>query len=49
VKFQAEKVGRYEVACAELCGLGHHRMRTFLEVLQPGEFEKRLEEYVAQR
>lgn len=44
VKFQAEKVGRYEICCAELCGLGHHRMRSFLEVVTPEEFQKRLEE-----
>jgi cytochrome c oxidase subunit 2 len=42
VKFTAEKAGRYEICCAELCGLGHHRMRSFLEVVEEQEFEKRL-------
>jgi cytochrome c oxidase subunit 2 len=44
VKFQADRVGRYEICCAELCGLGHHRMRSYLEVVEPPEFQKRLEE-----
>lgn len=37
--FTANQVGRYEAACAELCGLGHHNMRSFLEVLPEAEFE----------
>jgi cytochrome c oxidase subunit 2 len=44
VKFQADVPGRYEIACAELCGLGHHKMRSFLEVVEPGELQRRLEE-----
>lgn len=44
VRFTAEKTGRYEVCCAELCGLGHHRMRSYLDVVEPAEFEKRLRE-----
>ncbi|MGH9862917.1 MAG: cytochrome c oxidase subunit II [Candidatus Acidiferrales bacterium] len=38
--FMATKVGEYEVTCAELCGLGHHRMRTVLKVLEPAEYER---------
>lgn len=30
--FEATKPGRFEIACAELCGLGHYRMRGFLTV-----------------
>ena len=26
------KAGKFEIACAELCGLGHYRMRAFLTV-----------------
>lgn len=29
----------YEIACAELCGLGHYRMRGFVTVETPEEFE----------
>ena len=44
LQFRAEKPGSYEVVCAELCGLGHHRMRTELKVLPPEEFERWLAE-----
>jgi len=30
--FQATKTGIFDIACAELCGLGHYRMRGFLNV-----------------
>jgi cytochrome c oxidase subunit II len=32
--------GDYEIACAELCGLGHYRMHGMLKVVSPEEFEK---------
>jgi cytochrome c oxidase subunit 2 len=32
VWFNATKAGRYEIACAELCGFGHYNMRGFLNV-----------------
>jgi len=47
VHFKAEKPGTYELACAELCGLGHHRMRSFLTVLSPADYEKWLAEQIA--
>jgi cytochrome c oxidase subunit II len=31
---------QYEIACAQLCGLGHYRMRAFVTVLSPEEFQK---------
>lgn len=31
---------RYEIACAQLCGLGHYRMQGFVTVLSPEEFQK---------
>lgn len=46
VHFTAEKPGQYEVACAELCGLGHHRMRSFMTVLSPADYEKWLAEQI---
>ena len=30
---------QYEIACAQLCGLGHFRMRGFVTVLPPDEFQ----------
>jgi cytochrome c oxidase subunit 2 len=32
VWFQPTKVGTYELGCAELCGLGHYRMRAMVTV-----------------
>ena len=37
-------VGEYEIACAELCGLGHYRMRGFLTVMEQDEYENWLVE-----
>ena len=31
---------QYEIACAQLCGLGHYRMRGFVTVQAAGEFDK---------
>jgi cytochrome c oxidase subunit 2 len=46
--FQADKIGSYELACAELCGLGHHQMRSSLEVMSPADFEKWLRQAAQQ-
>jgi cytochrome c oxidase subunit 2 len=48
-KFQADKPGKYEVACSELCGLGHHQMRSVLEVMPPADFDKWIREQAAQQ
>jgi cytochrome c oxidase subunit II len=37
--FQATATGEYALACAELCGLGHYRMRGSVTVHSPEEFE----------
>ena len=42
--FTASKIGRYEVPCSELCGLGHYQMRSFLQVMSPEDFEQWLRE-----
>jgi cytochrome c oxidase subunit 2 len=33
------RIGRYDVVCAELCGIGHSTMRQFTHVVTPGEFD----------
>jgi cytochrome c oxidase subunit II len=40
---------QYEIACAQLCGLGHYRMRAFVTVLSPEEFQKWLDEKVKEQ
>lgn len=44
VWFDANKTGKYEIACAELCGLGHYRMRGRLFVYTMEEYESWLQE-----
>ncbi len=41
--FTATKTGRYEIACAELCGLGHYKMRAFFQVQSQEDFDKWLQ------
>ena len=40
---------QYEIACAQLCGLGHYRMRGFVTVQTAEEFQQWLEEEIATR
>lgn len=44
VWFEATRTGRYEIACAELCGLGHYRMKGFLNIHSPEGYEAWLKE-----
>jgi cytochrome c oxidase subunit 2 len=39
---------QYEIACAQLCGLGHARMRGFVTVQTADEFKKWMDEKVAE-
>jgi len=36
---QATRRGEFEIRCAELCGLGHYRMRGFVTTESPEQFE----------
>ncbi|MFN2386900.1 MAG: cytochrome c oxidase subunit II [Thermoanaerobaculia bacterium] len=46
--FEATRVGNWEIACAELCGLGHYRMKGFITVDSPEDFQKWLAEQAAE-
>ena len=37
--FTATKVGRYEIVCTQLCGLGHYNMKAYLDVLSQADFD----------
>ncbi len=39
LRFTATKTGTYEIVCSELCGLGHYKMRSFLHVVTPEEYD----------
>jgi cytochrome c oxidase subunit 2 len=45
--FNATVPGEYEIACAELCGLGHQRMRAFLRVVPQEEYDRWMQEQLA--
>jgi cytochrome c oxidase subunit 2 len=38
--FTPTQIGAYEIACAELCGIGHYRMRAMVRVVSDEAFEK---------
>ena len=44
LRFKTTKTGDYELACAELCGLGHYQMRGFLRVMEPAAYQDWLQE-----
>jgi len=43
VWFQAREAGNFEIACAQLCGLGHYRMRGFFIVDKADQFKSWLD------
>jgi len=38
--FTPTEIGDYEIACAELCGLGHYKMHGMLKVVSQDDFDK---------
>lgn len=40
LELRVDKPGTYEIACAELCGLGHSQMRSVLIVMPPEEYDR---------
>ncbi len=40
IHFTATREGRYEIACAELCGQLHHQMRAYLDVRSQSAYEE---------
>jgi cytochrome c oxidase subunit II len=39
IHFTANQVGEYELACAELCGLGHYRMHSCMQVVSAADYQ----------
>jgi len=42
--FKPVKTGNWEIACAQLCGLGHYRMRGFLNIHSENDYDAWLNE-----
>ena len=39
VHFTANRVGQYEIVCTQLCGLGHNKMHSYLNVVSESDYE----------
>lgn len=46
---QPTKTGQVEMVCAELCGLGHYRMRGFVTIESPEDFQRWLAHTTAEQ
>ena len=42
--FDATKTGNYEIACYHHCGTAHYKMKAFLKVLEPNDYESWIQE-----
>src|SRR6202165_1114779 len=45
--FTATKIGRYEIVCTQLCGLGHYNMKAYLYVYSQADFDDWLKKQAA--
>jgi cytochrome c oxidase subunit 2 len=48
IHFTPLKIGKYELLCAQLCGMGHNRMHSYLEVVSEADFQKWLKQQEAE-
>ena len=46
--FTATKIGKYEIVCTQLCGLGHYNMKAYLEVMSQQDFDSWLKQQSGQ-
>ncbi len=46
--FTATKIGKYEIVCTQLCGLGHYNMKAYLEVMSQQDFDNWLKQQSGQ-
>ena len=44
IHFTANQTGHYEIMCTQLCGLGHYRMRSFLDVVSEADYQSFLKQ-----
>lgn len=45
--FTANKIGKYEIVCTQLCGLGHYNMKAYLEVMSQDDFNSWMKQQMA--
>jgi cytochrome c oxidase subunit 2 len=46
--FTATKVGKYEIVCTQLCGLGHYNMKAYLNVMSQDDFDNWMKQRAAE-
>jgi cytochrome c oxidase subunit II len=44
IHFTANQTGHYEIVCTQLCGLGHYRMRSFMDVVSEADYQNFLKQ-----
>jgi cytochrome c oxidase subunit II len=47
--FTATQIGRFEIVCTQLCGLGHYNMKAYLNVLSQEDYDKWIKDKAAQQ
>jgi cytochrome c oxidase subunit 2 len=47
IHFTADRVGKYDIVCTQLCGLGHQKMHAVLEVMSETNYENFLRQQAA--
>jgi cytochrome c oxidase subunit II len=47
IHFTATKIGKYEIVCTQLCGLGHYNMKAYLYVMSQEDFDNWLKKEAA--
>jgi len=49
VHFMPTKIGRYEIVCTQLCGLGHYNMKAYLNVMSQEDFDNWLKQKASEQ
>ena len=47
--FTATQIGKYEIVCTQLCGLGHYNMKAYLNVMSQEDFDKWLKKKASEQ
>src|SRR5580704_697300 len=45
--FTATQIGKYEIVCTQLCGLGHYNMKAYLEVMSQEDYDAWIKQQAA--
>ena len=49
IHFTADRTGRFNIVCTQLCGLGHQKMHAYLDVVDENAYENFLRQQAASR